>query len=475
MHSKPAPAASRAGSGRALLLGMALALGVTARAAPSDEPDAGEAPPSRSDSLPALEIIGFDILLNRFNKLTSGSREYDVNLSTIRRNLRSGWVVDNDPFKVNQFLHPIQGSMYHGFARSTGHDFWQSFGYTFAGSALWEIAGENTPPAKNDQVASGIAGSLLGEPLYRMANLVLETSPMPRFWRELTAAAISPSSGFNRLVYGERFGPVFASHNPAHYTRFQIGPSSLTQNRSGTSTKVKRNELLADFSIDYGLPGQPGYVYRRPFDYFTFQATGSSASVFENIMSRGLLYGRDYELGPDYRGVWGLYASYDYLAPQVFRVSSTALSLGTTGQRWLSDSMAVQGTALAGVGYAGVGTLHGANETDYHYGVTPQALLALRWIFGNRASADVAAREYFVSGVANPRGGHDNIVRAEAGLTLRIHKQHGIAIKYLWTRREARYPDLGNRTQTHGTLGLYYALIGRELFSTVEWRQRSEP
>ena len=463
---------------RLLPLGAALSLGVSAvGAATTDAPEIGDASPSRSDALPALEIIGFDFLLNRFNKLTSGSRDYDVNLSTIRRNLRSSWVVDNDPFKTNQFFHPIQGSIYHGFARSTGHDFWQSFGYTFAGSALWEIAGENTPPAKNDQVASGIAGSLLGEPLYRMANLVLETSTMPRFWRELAAAAISPSSGFNRLVYGERFGPVFASRDAAHYTRFQIGPSSLTQNQAGTSTAIKRNELLADFSIDYGLPGQPGYVYRRPFDYFSFQATGSSASVFENIMTRGLLYGKDYELGPNYRGVWGLYGSYDYLAPQVFRISSTALSVGTTGQRWLSDSMAVQGTALAGVGYAGVGTLHGgaADERDYHYGVTPQALLALRWIFGNRASADVAAREYFVSGVANARGGHDNIVRAEAGLTLRIHKQHGIAIKYLFTRRDARYPDLGDRTQTRGTLGLYYAFIGRDLFSAVEWRPRSEP
>ena len=298
---------------------------------------------------------------------------------------------------------------------------------------------------------------------------------MPRFWREFTATAVSPSSGFNRLVYGERFGPLFASHGAAFYSRFQIGPSSLTQNRPGTSTKIKRNELLLDYSMDYGLPGQPGYVYRRPFDYFSFQATGSSASVFESIASRGLLYGRDYALGPNYRGVWGLYGSYDYIAPQVFRVSSTALSVGSTGQWWLSDRMALQGTALGGVGYAGVGTLHGADERDYHYGVTPQALLALRWIFGSRASADVTAREYFVSGVANARGGHDNIMRADASLTLRVYRQHAIAIKYLWTRRDASYPDLSDRVQRRGTLGLYYALIGPDLFGAVDWRQRAEP
>jgi hypothetical protein len=149
------------------------------------------------------------------------------------------------------------------------------------------------------------------------------------------------------------------------------------------------------------------------------------------------------------------------------------LSVGSTGQWWVSDHIALQGSALGGVGYAGVGTLHGVDERDYHYGVTPQALLALRWIFGDRASVDVAAREYFVSGVANARGGHDNIARADASLTFRVRRQHAIAIKYLWTRRDARYPDLGERTQTRGTLGLYYALIGPDLFGAVDWRQRS--
>jgi len=42
-----------------------------------------------------------------------------------------------------------------------------------------------------------------------------------------------------------------------------------------------------------------------------------------------LLLGRTYEIGADYRGVWGLYGSYDYIAPQSFRVSTTALSLGS--------------------------------------------------------------------------------------------------------------------------------------------------
>ena len=53
--------------------------------------------------------------------------------------------------------------MYHGIARSNGQGYWPSVVYTFAGSVLWEIAGETTPPSRNDQIASGIAGSFLGE------------------------------------------------------------------------------------------------------------------------------------------------------------------------------------------------------------------------------------------------------------------------------------------------------------------------
>ena len=376
---------------------------------------------------------------------------------------------------MNQLGHPYQGSMYHGFARSAGLNYWESLGYTFAGSVLWEIAGETTPPAKNDQVASGIAGSFLGEALFRMANLVLEQGGgLPPAWREVAAAAISPSTGFNRLAFGNRFDTVFASRNPAYYSRLAIGASTTMQNDQGTSTSLKRNEALADFSLDYGLPGKSGYTYKRPFDYFSFQATASSANGIENLMTRGLLFGTDYEAGNNYRGIWGLYGSYDYIAPQLFRVSSTALSVGTTAQWWPSRSIAVQGTGLLGAGYAGVGTINGTRDQDYHYGIAPQALLALRLIFGDKASLDVTGREYFVSRVAADsagRGGHDNIARAETSFTWRIYKQHAVAIKYLWSRRDATYPVLGDRTQTRGTIGVFYTLLGHDRFGAYDWRQ----
>ena len=77
-----------------------------------------------------------------------------------------------------------------------------------AGSAAWEIAGENTRPSKNDQISSGIGGTFLGEALFRMSSLLLERSEAPRLWRETAAALISPATGFNRLAFGDRFDKV---------------------------------------------------------------------------------------------------------------------------------------------------------------------------------------------------------------------------------------------------------------------------
>jgi hypothetical protein len=424
----------------------------------------------KSYLIPALEIVGFDTLLNLFDRAYYGCCDFDTDLSSIKRNLRRGWDVDSDKFTVNQLGHPYQGSMYHGFARASGLNYWPALAYTFIGSLFWEIAGETTRPSKNDQISTGIGGSFLGETLFRMSNLWLERGIGSRSWREVVAAAISPPVGFNRLVFGDRFDGIFPSKDPEYYSRVHLGVVSATQDRRDTSKEIHRHEAIVDVALDYGLPGKPGYTYNRPFDYFSFQAAASTAIGFESVLTRGLLLGTDYEIGKNYRGIWGLYGSNDYMAPQVFRMASTALSLGTTGEWRLSNSLALQGTGLLGVGYATVSTIRGiSNERDNQYGVAPQILLALRLIAGDRASLDLTAREYFVSDVSGSRGGHDNVIRADASITWRIHREHAVSVRYQVSRRDSDFLDLGNRTQTRGTVGIFYTLLGRDRFGTGDW------
>jgi hypothetical protein len=211
----------------------------------------------------------------------------------------------------------------------------------------------------------------------------------------------------------------------------------------------------------YGMPGRNGYEYTRPFDHFDFRFSASTANTFESIMSRGLLAGRRYGAGRDpYRGVWGLWGSYDYIAPQLYRVSSTALSLGTTAQWWPSNALTVQATALGGVGYAAGGTIRGLGERDYHYGAAPQALLELDLLFDKRWRLDLAARSYDITHVLSTEDrGSERILRLDAALTWRFAGPHGVTLKYAASERTANYPDLGRREQRVGTVSLLYTYL----------------
>src|SRR5450755_505859 len=78
---------------------------------PAAAASSSPAAPERSLLLPAFEIIGFDFLLNRIDRYVgTGRDDYRVTLATIRRNLKSDWSTDHDPFKINQLGHPYQGS-----------------------------------------------------------------------------------------------------------------------------------------------------------------------------------------------------------------------------------------------------------------------------------------------------------------------------------------------------------------------------
>jgi hypothetical protein len=443
----------------------------------------------KSYVIPALELGGFVFGLNQFNRhFLEDSSDYESDAHSIARNLRTAPILDKDPFSTNQIGHPYQGGIYYGLARSAGLNYWESLLYTLAGSFLWETAGEKTPPSVNDHVATGIGGTFVGEALFRMASLLLEGGgEKPGFWRELGAAALSPPTGFNRLVFGERFKPIFPSRDPEVFVRLRLGVTrTLSATNAGLGRDVQGEGFLeeegsVDYSITYGLPGKPGYRYSRPFDYFHFEFTAvpnaeSTRNAIENASIRGLLVGAPYQWGDTYRGVWGLFGHYDYFSPQIFRLATTALSLGTTGQWWMSRAVALQGTALAGVGFGAAGTVADKAERDYHYGVIPHALLGLRLILGDRAMLEATGRQYYVIGEGEGGGvnrndiGTEVIPRGSVGFTVRIYGPHAIGIQYLVTSREARSSGVRNRNQSVETVTVSYNFLGHTRFGAVEWR-----
>jgi uncharacterized protein DUF3943 len=438
----------------------------------------------KSYLIPALEIPGFIFGLNRFDRYAYDSTDYDSDWDSIWKNLRTAPGYDKDPFSINQIGHPYQGGLYYGFARSAGLNFWESMAYTLFGSFLWETAGETTPPSINDYVTTTVGGSFVGEALFRMAGLLLEgDGQTPGFWRELGAAVLSPPTGLNRLAFGDRFKPVFPSRSPAVFVRLRLGATLTTDvhNATNLSEGVKRQEGSGEFYMTYGLPGKPGYQYTRPFDFFHFEFTAvpnasTVANAIENVTVRGLLGGAKYEAGDNYRGVWGVFGGYEYLSPQIFRIATTNLALGTVAQWWLTRTLALQGTALGGVGFGAVGTVGDLEERDYRYGVIPEMVLNLRLIAGDRAMLETSMRQYWIVGLGAGASegadsyGHELINRASVSLTVRIYGPHALSVGYLISAREARVPGLGDRHQSVQTVTFSYNFLGHTRFGAVEWR-----
>ena len=418
-------------------------------------------PPTPNYVVPAVEIVAFDAALHAFDRrYLNETGAFSVTPATLGRNLRAKWVVDDDLYEINQVGHPYQGSMYHGFARSAGLNYWAASAYTFAGSVMWEIAGETSTPSINDQIASGVAGSFLGEALFRTANLLIDKADnKPGFGRMLLVLFVSPPTAANRTLFGDRFDRVMPTRDPMYDARIQAGAS--------------RDETMVDLSLDYGLPGTPTYDYRRPFDNFNVHAILSSRSGLESFTTRGLLAGQDYAHGMAIRGVWGLYGGYDYLSPELFRVSTTALSVGTTVQSWLSEHVALQGAAAGGLGYAAAQTLpNSTSDREYHYGVAPQGVVSLRLVAADRVSLDLSAREYLVSNIGGLDGnGRDSITRADASIGVRFYKRNALTLRYLLTQRDwtgaADVPAQLRRT----SLGVFYTLLGPQHFGAVDWRR----
>ncbi|MFN8390720.1 MAG: DUF3943 domain-containing protein [Bdellovibrionota bacterium] len=421
----------------------------------------------KSYILPAFEIVGFQVLLNLFDRNVGSEKEsYRTDLHTIHHNFESDWEFDRDSFDINQIGHPYQGSVYYNLARSSGLNFYESFGYTFAGSYLWEIAGETTKPSVNDQITTSFGGTFLGEALFRTGEVFFRTADRTEAPAPTVAGAITaPAADFNRAVLDKPVTPDLRRQHPAMYRAVELGYANNVNVFNAFDTRsIDRNLGEVGFDIVYGIPGKAGYEYRRPFDYFDLDAALSTSTndTVDHIFVNGLIYGQDYEAGDSFRGIFGLYGNYNYLAPEIFRVGSSALSLGSTGQWSISPSFALQSSVLGGVGFGSGGTIHATEGgRDYHYGAVPQGSALLRVVYANMASFELSGQEFFVSGPSSDPSGdsNENIARVHAALTLKVSGPHAVGLQYTESQRNAPFKSSPDQHQRVSTAGIFYTYV----------------
>lgn len=420
----------------------------------------------RSLWVPLLEVGVTAVGLNLVDRTVLGFEWARSTPQTFWRNL-GRWEFDDDSFVMNNLFHPFTGSIYYGAARSMGLDLWQSFGVAFLGSALWETGGETQAASINDQIMTPVAGSFLGEVLYRTAVLLLAGGDgAPGFWREGAAFLLSPPAGVNRRLFGDRYRTFDFEQRPVTYLEAFAG--AALDRASELQGGAAMPGAMLGLHLVYGLPGDAGWPVRHPFDHFDLQCglrilgPGSPSGA---LFIRGVLMGSRIEEA--WRGLWGLTGIFDYAAPSVFQVSTAALGVSTTGQLGGRGEVALQGTALLGAGFGTGDAMAGPTVgPDRHHGAAAQIVLEARLLLGERAAVGAGLRQYLIAGAESGSG-----LEASSHLTLsarlRLGGRHALGVEWLEARRWSSYAGGPDSRQRSSGLSISYVLTTDRWFGAA--------
>jgi hypothetical protein len=433
-----------------------------------------EAPVYRSNVwVPLLEMGVTLVGLNLMDRQVLGYQWAQTDLGTAGRNLGT-WRFDDDSFQLNNLMHPYTGSIYYGAARSMGLGMWWSFGVTSLGSALWEVGGETEPASINDQIMTSVGGSFLGEVLYRCAVLILAGGDGdPGFWREGAAFLVSPPTGANRLMFGDRYRTFDSDPRPTVYLEATAGVGLERAPRPGGGSGA--TAALLDLHLVHGLPGEGGWPVQHPFDHFDLQLglwSGERESLVEALFIRGMLAASSIQGG--WNGIWGLTGLYDYATPGAFHVSSAALGVSTTGQLGARGGVALQGTALLGGGFGSAGAALGpAGSAGDHRGPAAQLVLESRLHLGDRAAIGAGLRQYLVAGSAASNG-----LEAQHQLSLsgRLHLfgPHAVGVGWINAWRWSRSTGVPDARQHSSEVSFFYTFSTDRAFGARPRWSRSD-
>ncbi|WP_407426018.1 DUF3943 domain-containing protein [Arcticibacter sp.] len=239
--------------------------------------------PKKQFAQAAVQIVISELLPWSYNRFIRKAEFAKVNFKSIGNNLKpSSWEWDDNSFKTNQLAHPYHGNLFYSSLRSNGYNFWQSASAAFAGSLLWEIAGETHLPAPNDFINTGLGGVALGEMSYRVSRHIVNnrvTGPR-RQLQEILALLVNPMNGLTKLTRGE-WGKV---HGVADTSGGVTADLNVGVRRFGIQTSDQRtrghNELYLRVKLNYGKKYHPS---QAPFESFLAQIeAGSGDSTYLN-------------------------------------------------------------------------------------------------------------------------------------------------------------------------------------------------
>ena len=270
----------------------------------------------------ALEAFAINVGVQCFDQFVMNEEFAKISFHSIKHNIETGFVWDNDQFSTNLFAHPYHGGLYFNAARSHGMNFWESVPYSFCGSLMWETTCEIEPPAINDLMATTFGGVAIGEVTHRVSNLVFDDrlSGFPRFMREFLGTLICPIKGLNRILSGDAWrvrGKYYKYHD---YQRCPVSFSASAGYRyladNNTLFRGEGNPYVR-FNLVYGDPFDGETT--KPYDYFTLDATfglSSNQPLITGLHLLGRLWSVPVEVSKGTEMEFGIFQHFNYYDSQ---------------------------------------------------------------------------------------------------------------------------------------------------------------
>ena len=393
-----------------------------------------------------------------------------VSLQSWEENLENPWQWDNDHFIANQFGHPYHGNLYFNSARTNGYGFWASVPWAYAGSAMWELFGEQFAPSANDLLNTGTGGITLGESLYRLSSLVLDNraTGSERTWREIFATLLNPVRGFNRLLDGEvsHVGPNPPDWRPSRdQGLLDVGYRRIAVNNSFSGSQAV-DQAVAHFHLGYGDLATD--VRSKPFSHFEFNAELSDkASQGERgrlslLTARGTLGGIELHHGSTARHTLGALLTYEYYNNPAFEYGGQSVYGGLISEFHKADDKGdkkvrattevllqgiVIGATLSEHYYAGEGR-------NYDYGMGLGMRLAATFVKPQRAAVRLGWGGRWLHTLQGAQSAHyqgGGFFEARFFLTSKF----GLGASYYNYHRKTDYTGFASVTQTSPMLNVF--------------------
>jgi hypothetical protein len=404
--------------------------------------------------IPIVESVGLNLALGAFNAYVAQSEFAKISFKTVKHNHEMGWATDADALITNMWAHPFHGSIYFNTSRSSGYNYWTSWGVAMIGSWQWEFFMENEPPAWNDWIMTSMAGSMMGEIFYRMSNLIIDESltGSARTWNEIGAGIFNPGRLFNRLIYGRT---ARTTTEKLYEKRPFMGELAFGMNNVADGIDFENGQKNGMFTIDFSYG--PLFEKRggfKPFDffrwYFALNFGGEQPPIGQfriyNILTGNV---KRYDNGSAF--LWGFFKNYDFLENNVYQLGSVSIGPGIGYRTPPRKSLQYMGTlnvALAPMGAANsdyaegyrVAFLDSARTYNMGPGAHAKMEHVIRWSWGSF----YLGYSFWWIHTWDGAPGDEYIGMWTPRLRIRLYKRWYVGLEYLIYHREGRYDDYDN-------------------------------